>query len=434
MLQPVAPHAINQRRTSSERAFLSPLDIIVECIQKSDENEEALMRGSLDGIRVLEAASFIAGPYCAMMLADQGADVIKVERPGSGDENRAEPPFFKGESAPFMLWNRNKRSVTLDLKVAEDKERFLKLVDTADVLIENFRTGAMDRLGFGYEELALRNPRLIYASVTGYGGTGPLSKTGGFDLVLQGFTGLMALSGGEHEGPHRLPIPICDIAAGLYLSVGVLSALQARERTGRGQRVETSLYEAGLALQLYEAASYFATGETPRKLGQKHRGVAPYQVFPTSDGHITLGIAQQNFWIRFCESVGQPELASDPRFTTNGNRMTNNDDLVVVMTDILVKDTTEAWLNRLDALGVPSGPIQTTDQALTHEQAVVRGMVVSVTHPIVGVTKTLGSPIKMSEFPPSVRMPAPLLGEHNDSLLESLAAIEKPRRNKGASS
>jgi crotonobetainyl-CoA:carnitine CoA-transferase CaiB-like acyl-CoA transferase len=180
---------------------------------KIDENEEALMRGSLDGIRVLEAASFIAGPYCAMMLADQGADVIKVERPGSGDENRAEPPFFKGESAPFMLWNRNKRSVTLDLKVAEDKERFLKLVDTADVLIENFRTGAMDRLGFGYEELALRNPRLIYASVTGYGGTGPLSKTGGFDLVLQGFTGLMALSGGEHEGPHRLPIPICDIAS-----------------------------------------------------------------------------------------------------------------------------------------------------------------------------------------------------------------------------
>jgi crotonobetainyl-CoA:carnitine CoA-transferase CaiB-like acyl-CoA transferase len=392
------------------------------------------MRGSLDGIRVLEAASFIAGPYCAMMLADQGADVIKIERPGSGDENRAEPPFVKGESAPFMLWNRNKRSVTLDLKADDDKEQFLKLVDTADVLIENFRTGAMERLGFGYEELAKRNPRLIYASVTGYGGTGPLSKTGGFDLVLQGFTGLMALSGGEHEGPHRLPIPICDIAAGLYLSVGVLSALQARERTGRGQRVETSLYEAGLALQLYEAAAFFATGTTPKKLGQKHRGVAPYQVFPTSDGHITLGIAQQNFWVRFCELVGQRELASDPRFGTNGDRMANNDELVLVMNEILAKDSTKNWLERLSALGIPCGPIQTTDQALTHEQAIAREMVVSVTHPVVGMTKTLGSPIKMSEFPPSVRTSAPLLGEHNDSLLGSLAAAENSRRNKGTRS
>jgi crotonobetainyl-CoA:carnitine CoA-transferase CaiB-like acyl-CoA transferase len=393
---------------------------------------ESSMRGSLDGIRVLEAASFIAGPYCAMLLADQGADVIKIERPGSGDENRAEPPFFKGESAPFMLWNRNKRSVALDLKADADRENFMRLIDTSDVLIENFRTGAMDRLGFGYEELAKRNPRLIYASVTGYGGTGPLARTGGFDLVLQGFTGLMALSGGEHEGPHRLPVPICDIAAGLYLSVGVLSALQARERTGRGQRVETSLYEAGLALQLYEAASYFATGATPKKLGQKHRGVAPYQVFPTSDGHITLGIAQQNFWVRFCELVGQPELASDSRFATNGERMANNDELVGLMNGILVKDTTEAWLDRLQALGIPSGPIQTTDQALTHEQAVARGMVVSVTHPTVGETKTLGSPIKMSEFPPTVRTPAPLLGEHNDSLLGSLAATESPRRTTGA--
>jgi crotonobetainyl-CoA:carnitine CoA-transferase CaiB-like acyl-CoA transferase len=378
------------------------------------------MHGSLHGIRVLEAASFIAGPYSAMMLADQGADVIKIERPGTGDENRSEPPFFKGESAPFMLWNRNKRSVTLDLKAEEDKQSFLKLTDTADVLIENFRTGAMDRLGLGYEVLAKRNPRLIYASVTGYGPNGPLSKTGGFDLVLQGFTGLMALSGGEHEGPHRLPIPICDIAAGLYLSVGILSALQARERTGRGQRVETSLFEAGLSLQLYEAASFFATGESPKKLGQKHRGVAPYQIFPTADGHMTLGIAQQNFWIRFCECAGRPELASDLRFATNGDRMSNNDQLIAIMNAILVKDTTKAWLDRLGALGIPSGPIQTTDQALMHEQAVARGMVVSVDHPAVGTTKTLGSPITMSEFPPLVRRPAPLLGEHTHDVLAQL--------------
>lgn len=377
------------------------------------------MHGALAGIRVIEVASFIAGPYCSMMLADQGADVIKVERPGIGDENRTEPPFIKGESAPFMLWNRNKRSVALDLKANDDRESFFKLVDSADVLIENHRAGTMSRLGFGYEDLARRNPRLIYGSVTGYGSNGPLSTAGGFDIVLQGFTGLMALSGGENEGPHRLPIPICDIAASLYLCVGILSALQARERTGRGQRVETSLYEAGLSLQLYEAASYFATGAPPAKLGQKHRGVAPYQIFPTSDGHITLGIAQQNFWDRFCTSVGRPELLTDPRFASNRDRMANNNVLVDVVTEIMLPESSQVWLDRLAALGIPSGPIQTTDQALTHEQAVAREMVVSVVHPTAGDTKTLGNPIKMSEFPPKVRLPAPLLGEHNDSALKA---------------
>jgi crotonobetainyl-CoA:carnitine CoA-transferase CaiB-like acyl-CoA transferase len=378
------------------------------------------MDGSLHGIRVLEAASFIAGPYAAMLLADQGADVIKIERPGVGDENRTEPPFIKGESAPFMLWNRNKRSLVLDLKAAQDKEAFLKLIETTDVLIENFRTGAMARLGLDYEQLSKRNPRLIYASVTGYGSEGPLSKTGGFDLVLQGFTGLMALSGGEKEGPHRLPIPICDITAGLYLTVGILSALQARQLTGRGQRVETSLFEAGLSLQLYEAASFFATGESPKKLGQKHRGVAPYQIFPTSDGHIALGIAQQNFWLRFCECAGRPDLAADPRFATNGDRMAHNDGLVAILNEVFMGGSTEVWLTKLSALGIPCGPIQTTDQALVHEQAKVRKMVLPVTHPTVGVTSTLGSPIKMSEFPATIRRPAPLLGEHTSELLSEL--------------
>jgi crotonobetainyl-CoA:carnitine CoA-transferase CaiB-like acyl-CoA transferase len=278
----------------------------------------------------------------------------------------------------------------------------------------------MARLGLDYEQLSKRNPRLIYASVTGYGSEGPLSKTGGFDLVLQGFTGLMALSGGEKEGPHRLPIPICDITAGLYLTVGILSALQARQLTGRGQRVETSLFEAGLSLQLYEAASFFATGESPKKLGQKHRGVAPYQIFPTSDGHIALGIAQQNFWLRFCECAGRPDLAADPRFATNGDRMAHNDGLVAILNEVFMGGSTEVWLTKLSALGIPCGPIQTTDQALVHEQAKVRKMVLPVTHPTVGVTSTLGSPIKMSEFPATIRRPAPLLGEHTSELLSEL--------------
>lgn len=379
------------------------------------------MMQALSGLKVLELASFIAGPYCAMMLADQGADVIKVERPGTGDENRTEPPFINGESAPFMLWNRNKRSVTLDLKNAADRERFLALVDDADVLIENYRTGAMERLGLGFEALSRRNPRLVYASVSGYGRTGEFATKGGFDLILQGFTGLMALTGGEKEGPHRLPIPVCDIAAGLYLSFGVVAALQARERTGKGQHVETSLFEAGLSLQLYEAAAVFATGTAPAKLGQKHRGVAPYQIFRTGTDHVTIGVAQQNFWIKFCSILGRPELTDDPRFASNANRVANIDELVPMIEAELAKQPASHWLAALEEAGVPCGVIQTTDRALFHPHAQFREMVVPVKHPVAGETRTLGVPIKMSATPAAVRTAAPLLGEHNDEILGALA-------------
>lgn len=385
------------------------------------------MTQALSGLKVLELASFIAGPYCAMMLADQGADVIKVERPGTGDENRTEPPFINGESAPFMLWNRNKRSVTLDLKNAADKERFLALVDDADVLIENYRTGAMERLGLGFEALSRRNPRLVYASVSGYGRTGEFATKGGFDLILQGFTGLMALTGGEKEGPHRLPIPVCDIAAGLYLSFGVVAALQARERTGKGQHVETSLFEAGLSLQLYEAAAVFATGTAPAKLGQKHRGVAPYQIFRTGTDHVTIGVAQQNFWIKFCSILGRPKLTDDPRFASNANRVANIDELVPMIEAELAKQPASHWLAALEEAGVPCGVIQTTDRALFHPHAQFRGMVVPVQHPVAGETRTLGVPIKMSATPGTVRTAAPLLGEHNDEILGELApAASRP--------
>lgn len=375
------------------------------------------MTQALSRIKVLELASFIAGPYCAMMLADQGADVIKVERPGVGDENRTEPPFVNGQSAPFMLWNRNKRSVTLDLKSPEGKEHLLKLVDSADVLIENYRTGAMERLGLGFDVLHKRNPRLIYASVSGYGRTGDLASKGGFDLVLQGVTGLMALTGPADQGPHRLPIPACDIAAGLYLTVGVLSALQAREFTGRGQHVDTSLFEAGLSMQLYEAAAIFATNAAPAKLGQRHRGVAPYQIFKTGTDHITIGVAQQNFWRLLCDLIERPELYEDPRFVDNSQRVANIDLLQPLLEAELTKKPAEFWLEQLEAKGVPCGPILTTDRALALDQSRNRQMVVPVTHPAAGATHTLGVPIKMSETPGSIRRPAPLLGEHNKEIL-----------------
>ncbi len=371
---------------------------------------------ALEGLKVLELASFIAGPYCAMTLADQGADVIKVERPGVGDENRTEPPFVNGASAPFMLWNRNKKSVTMDLKDPAQKARFLELVDEADVLIENYRTGAMDRLGFGYDELSKRNPRLIYASISGYGRSGEFATKGGFDLVLQGFTGLMALTGPEDTGPHRMPIPVCDITAGMQLAIGVLTALESRRKTGKGQWVEASLFEAGLSLQLYESAGVFATGEAPERLGQRHRGVAPYQIFATSTDHITIGVAQQNFWLKLLRLLGREDLNDDPRFANNAVRVANTRELVPYLEAELVKESAEHWLAALEAEGVPCGVIQTTDRALAHPLAKERQMVVPVSHPVAGEHQTLGVPIKLSATPGSVRHPAPLLGQHNGEM------------------
>lgn len=371
---------------------------------------------ALEGLKVLELASFIAGPYCAMTLADQGADVIKVERPGVGDENRTEPPFVNGESAPFMLWNRNKRSITMNLKDPEQKKQFLELVDEADVLIENYRTGAMDRLGLDYETLSKRNPRLIYASISGYGRSGEFATKGGFDLVLQGFTGLMALTGPEDDGPHRMPIPVCDITAGMQLTIGILTALEARHKTGRGQWVESSLFDAGLSLQLYESAGVFATGEPPERLGQRHRGVAPYQIFQTSTDHITIGVAQQNFWLKLCSLIGREDLNDDPRFCDNAVRVANIKELVPLLEEQLVKKSAEYWLQALEDVGVPCGVIQTTDRALAHPLTEARSMVVPVTHPKAGKHKTLGIPIKLSATPGSIRRHAPMLGEHDGEI------------------
>tara|TARA_R110000796_G_scaffold252646_1_gene390320 strand:- start:19107 stop:20279 length:1173 start_codon:yes stop_codon:yes gene_type:complete len=384
---------------------------------------------ALEGLKVLELASFIAGPYCAMTLADQGADVIKVERPGSGDDNRTEPPFVNGESAPFMLWNRNKRSVTLDLKDPDQKARFLALVDEADVLIENYRTGAMDRLGLGYDVLSKRNPRLIYASISGYGRTGEFATKGGFDLILQGFTGLMELTGPEDQGPHRMPIPVCDITAGMQLAIGVLTALEARHKTGCGQWVEASLFEAGLSLQLYESAAVFATGKAPERLGQRHRGVAPYQIFRTATDHITIGVAHQNFWVKLCELLKTEHLNDDPRFNDNAARVANTKELVPLLEEVLIRNPAEFWLKELEEADVPCGVIQTTDRALAHPLAEERAMVLPVTHPKAGEHKTLGIPIKLSATPGSIRRHAPLLGEHNAELPSLWVEMRKPSDN-----
>ena len=376
------------------------------------------MAGALQRLTVVDLSSHLSGPYCAMLLADQGADVIKVEKPG-GDEARGMPPFMRGESAPFMIWNRNKRSVVIDLKTEVGKAQLLDLIDKADVLIENFRPGTLDRLGLGWPSLRERNPRLIYAAISGFGQTGPYRARGGFDLITQGMSGLMSVCGPKEGPPHRLPIAISDVAAGMHLAVGILAALEARHYTGQGQLVETSLLEAALSLGVYEAAHVAATGGPPPRLGQAHRGSSPYQVFPTADGWITVGAAQNNFWKRLCDLLAVPALKADARFTTNADRVRNNDALIALLERRFREKPSAHWLALLDGAGIPAGPVLEFDQAMADPHIVARGMAVVTEHPAAGPFKTLGIPVKLSDTPGTLRRPAPTLGEHTHEVLGS---------------
>jgi crotonobetainyl-CoA:carnitine CoA-transferase CaiB-like acyl-CoA transferase len=359
-----------------------------------------------------------------MLLADHGADVIKVERPDRGDDARAMPPFMGGESAPFMIWNRNKRSVVIDLKTEAGRSQLQGLADGADVLIENFRPGTLERLGLGWPVLAARNPRLIYAAISGFGQTGPYRERGGFDLVAQGMSGLMSVCGPKDGPPHRMPIAISDIAAGMHLAVGILAALEARHRTGRGQLVETSLLEAALSFGVYEAAHVAATGERPPRLGQAHRGSSPYQVCQTADGWITVGAAQNNFWIRLCDLLGVPELKSDARFVSNGDRVRNNEVLVGLLEQRLKQKPSSHWLQALEAAGIPAGPVLHFEEAMADPHIVERAMTVETEHPSAGVFRTLGIPVKMSLTPGALRRPAPRLGEHTAEVLGRASSKE----------
>jgi crotonobetainyl-CoA:carnitine CoA-transferase CaiB-like acyl-CoA transferase len=324
-----------------------------------------------------------------------------------------------------MIWNRNKRSVVIDLKTAAGKTQLLDLIDGADVLIENFRPGTLERLGLGWATLSVRNPRLIYAAISGFGQTGPYRDRGGFDLVTQGMSGLMSVTGPKDGPPHRMPIAISDVAAGMHLAIGILCALEARHRTGRGQLVETSLLESALSFGVYEAAHVAATGTTPPRLGQAHRGSSPYQVFPTADGWITLGAAQDNFWLRLCELLGIPELSKDARFASNGDRVRNNDALVDLLEGYFRTKPSAHWLAALEAAGIPSGPVLDFDQAMADPHVVARGMAVDTLHPSAGTVKTLGIPVKLSETPGALRRPAPRLGEHTVEVLASAASANR---------
>jgi len=385
--------------------------------------EALTMAGALEHFLVLDLTSHLSGPYCAMLLADHGADVIKVEPP-SGDSARKMPPFVNGESAPFMTWNRNKRSVVLDLKQAADKQALLALIDRADILIENYRPGVLDRLGLGWDVLHARNPRLILASISGFGQTGPYASRGGFDLITQAMSGLMSTNGPADGPPFRLPIAISDVTAGMFLAFGVLAAVEARHRTGEGQRVETSLLEAATSLAVYESAHYFATGTRPARIGQQHRGSSPYQCFETADGYITLGASQQHFFEGLCKLVGAPELLTDPRFKTNADRVRHNEPLIELLAPKLRLKPSAYWLQALESLGIPAGPVLHYDEVYTDPQILAREMVVETDHPVTGRFKTMGVTVKLSETPGGVRAPAPRLGEHTADVLQQRKAAE----------
>ena len=378
---------------------------------------------ALDGVRIVDLTQVMGGPFCTMQLADLGADVIKVEPP-AGDLSRsmggAELEMPGDDNAPFFALNRNKRSIVLDLTRESDKAIFEALVRTADVLVESFRPGVTKRLGVDYEALVRINPRLIYASISGFGQTGPYANRPGFDLIAQGMSGIMSVTGEPGGAPVKCGVPIADLSVGLIAANGVLAALIAREKTGRGQYIDTSLFESALAMCVWETTEYWASGDTPRALGSAHRLSAPYQALRTSDGYITLAALTSQQWSSLCEAIERPELAKDSRFDTNAARLANRSALVGELEAALAGRSAAEWVDRLLAAGVPAGPIHDFAQVFADEHTHARHMVEEIDHPMAGRVRTLGFPLKMSETPLRVRRAPPLLGEHSAEILREL--------------
>ena len=374
--------------------------------------------GPLAGMRVIELAHIMAGPVCGLMLADMGAEVIKVEKLDGDDTRRTVPPALDGESAAYMMMNRGKRGLSLDLKAAEGVAVLRRLLGNADALIENYRAGTMERLGLGYESLRQDFPGLVYCSLSGFGRSGPYADRAGFDLVAQGMSGLMSVTG---EGPGRPPMkcgpPVTDITAGILAAMGVLAAYTRRLKTGQGQVVDTSLFEAGITHTYWQSAIAMATGTAPGPMGSAHPLNAPYEAFETADGWITIGAANQTNWLRMLKAVGMENLAEDPRFALNRDRMANRESLASTLAPAFRQRSSGDWLARLEAEGVPAGPVLDVNAMHRDPQTLAREMVVEVEHARVGRMKTLGLPVKFSETPGRVHGPAPLLGQHSRAIL-----------------
>lgn len=379
------------------------------------------MQQALQNMRVVDLTQVLAGPYCTMVLGDLGADVIKVEKYPDGDDTRTMRPFVNDESYCYMMVNRNKRGIRLNIKEEAGRAILYDLVKTADVFIENFRPGTTRKLGIDYETLRAVNPGLIYCSISGYGQTGPYSHKGGFDIMAQGLSGIMSMTGEKGGRPVKSGIAIHDIAAGVTALYSILAAYVHKIRTGEGQYIDLSLVDSGLAWTVWEAAAYFGAGEVSGPNGSAHRVSAPYQGFQTKNGHILIGAANQKLWERFCQDViDRPELMEDPRFLTNSDRIRHVDELEAIIQEIIIREESQYWLEKLDKAGIPSGPIYRYDETMNDPHIRAREMIIEYEHPVAGPIVNLGFPAKFSKTPGQVRRPAPYLGQHTREVLREL--------------
>jgi len=379
--------------------------------------------GVLSGTQIIDLTQALAGPYCTMLLGDLGADVIKVERPSQGDQSRGwGPPYLNGESAYFLSVNRNKRGVTLNLKVAEAQAILHKLVGRADVFIVNQpRLSSLQTLRIDYETLHRLNPRLVYCSITGYGMTGPYAGRPGYDVVIQGEAGLMSITGEVDGEPVRYPIPIADVTTGIYSALAIVAALLARERTGEGQFIDSSLLESQVAWLTNVGGNYFATGLRPPRLGNAHPSIVPYQPFKARDKYIIVGVGTERLWERFCRALGvQDTLMTDPRFATNPDRLAHRDELIPLLTEIIATQDADHWLDLFGEAGIPCGPINFVDDILNDLHLQNRGIIVELDHPAAGLVHSIANPVRLSETPVSYRLPPPTLGQHNAEVLAEL--------------
>ncbi|MFQ5858120.1 MAG: CaiB/BaiF CoA transferase family protein [Anaerolineae bacterium] len=378
--------------------------------------------GPLAGILVLDHTTALAGPYCTQLLGDLGADVIKIERPGEGDQARGwGPPFVGGESAYFLGTNRNKRGITLDLSTPAGREVLRQLLERADVLVHNVpRESSRQKLGLDEENCRTINPRLIWASITGFGNTGPYAERGGYDVMIQGMSGTMHLTGEPHSAPIRFPTPIADITTGIYTALAIVSALFARECTGEGQAIDNALLDSQVTWLANIASGHLATGEQLKRLGNAHPNIVPYQPFPTADGWIIVAAGNERLWARLIELLEWPELGDDPRFATNADRLCHRDVLVPMLAERFRQRSTREWLDQLDKARMPAGPINTPEEALRDEHLLARGMIVELEHPAAGLVRSLGNPMNLSATPVTYRRPAPMLGEHTAEILAEL--------------
>ena len=389
----------------------------------------------LDGVKVLDLTRVLAGPYCTMLLGDMGADVIKVERPGAGDDTRAfGPPFLNGESAYFLSINRNKRSLTLNLKHDKALEIMRRLLETVDVVVENFRPGTMESFGFGYEAVQAFNPRLIFCSISGYGHSGPDAKLPGYDLIIQGEGGIASLTGDPNGPPHKVGSSQADIVAGMMGFQGILLALLARGQSGRGQKIDIGMLDCQVALLTYQAGIYFATGESPTRMGNQHPTITPYETYRCQDGYINLACGNDNMWRTFCAAIGQAAWAEDARFRTNADRVERRRQLAALLEPVMQQKTGQAWIEILLKHGIPCGRIQSVGEVCDSPQVQARDMVVPLEHAKAGPIRVTGVPIKLSDTPGEVVTPPPILGEHTTDVLAdwlqvSSAEVESLRQD-----